>query len=86
MWAIWHSFSRTAGLKKAVQPHVPTSAALAQLLNEAPQDRVTLAWLLGRLQKRSFGLLMLLLALLGLVPGAGVFIGVSGKCSVVDHS
>jgi len=37
-----------------VQPHVPTSVALAQLRNEAPQD-VSLAWLLGHLKwpKRS---------------------------------
>ena len=59
-----------------MRPHVPTSVALARLLNEAPQDHVTLAWLLGGLQNRSFGFLMLLLALLGLVPGTGVFIGV----------
>jgi hypothetical protein len=53
-----------------VQPHVPTSVALAQLVNEAPQD-VSLGWLSGRLQKRSFGLLMLLLALVGLGARAG---------------
>jgi len=58
-----------------VQPHVPTSVALAQLLNEAPQD-VSLGWLFGRLQKRSFGFVMLLLALVGLVPGVGIFIGI----------
>jgi hypothetical protein len=49
--------------------------ALAQLVNEAPRDHVSLAWLMGRLQKRSFGLVMLLLALVGLVPGMGIFIG-----------
>jgi hypothetical protein len=58
-----------------VQPHVPTSVALAQLLNEAPRDHVSLAWLIGRLQKRSFGLLMLLLALLGLAPGVATLSG-----------
>jgi hypothetical protein len=58
-----------------VQPHVPTSVALAQLLSEAPQD-VSLGWLFGRLQKRSFGFVMLLLALVGLVPGVGIFIGI----------
>jgi len=58
-----------------VQPHIPTSVALAQLLNEAPRDHVSLAWLIGRLQKRSFGLLMLLLALLGLAPGVAIFTG-----------
>lgn len=58
-----------------MQPHVPTSVALAQLLSEAPQD-VSLGWLFGRLQKRSFGFVMLLLALVGLVPGVGIFIGI----------
>ncbi len=58
-----------------MQPHVPTSVALAQLLNEAPRDHVSFAWLIGRLQKRSFGLLMLLLALLGLAPGVALFTG-----------
>ncbi len=59
-----------------VQPHVPTSVALAQLLEEAPRDHVNLGWLIGRLEKRSFGLVMLLLALVGLAPGAGIFIGI----------
>jgi hypothetical protein len=58
-----------------VQPRVPTSVALAQLLYEAPSDRVSLAWLIGRLEKRSFGLLMLLLALLSLAPGVATFTG-----------
>ena len=57
-----------------MQRHVPTSVILAQLLDEAPRDYVSLAWLIGRFQKRSFGLVMLLLALVGLVPG--IFIGV----------
>jgi hypothetical protein len=59
-----------------VPPHVPTSVVLAQLLKELPQDHVSPAWLLGRLRRRSFGLVMLLLALVGLVPGTGIFIGV----------
>jgi Exopolysaccharide synthesis, ExoD len=59
-----------------MQPHVPTSVALAQLLSEAPRDYVSLAWLMGRFQKRSFGLLMLILALLGLAPGIAMFTGV----------
>src|SRR5438094_330384 len=61
---------------RSVQPHVPTSVVLAQLLADLPQDHVSLAWLTGRLQKRSFGLVMLLLALVGLLPGVGIFIGV----------
>jgi hypothetical protein len=59
-----------------VPPYVPTSAALARLLDEAPTDRVSLGWLISRLQKRSFGLVMLLLALLGMAPGIATVAGV----------
>ena len=59
-----------------MQAHVPTSVVLAQLLEDLPQDRVNLAWLIGRLERRSFGLLMLLLALLGLAPGVATVTGV----------
>ena len=58
-----------------VPAHVPTSAALARMIKDAPQDKVNLAWLLGYLQKRSFGFLILILALLGLVPGIAMFSG-----------
>ena len=58
-----------------VPAHVPTSAALARMIKDAPQDKVNLAWLLGYLQKRSFGFLILILALLGLVPGIAMFAG-----------
>src|ERR1700758_4631675 len=61
---------------RSVQPQVPTSIVLTQLLEDLPQDHVNLAWLIGRLQKRSFGLVKLLLALVGLVPGIGIFIGI----------
>lgn len=56
-------------------PRVPTSAALAQLLDEVPPDRVSLEWLISRLDERSFGLLMLLLALVSLAPGIATFTG-----------
>jgi hypothetical protein len=62
-------------MSRQVQTHVPTSVALVQLLNEAPRDHVSLAWLIGHLQKRSFGLLMLFLALLDLAPGIATFTG-----------
>jgi len=39
-----------------------------RLLDDAPPDRVSLAWLIGRLGKRSFGLLILIVAFLGLAP------------------
>jgi hypothetical protein len=54
-----------------VQPHAPTSVVLAQLIDDAPKDFVNLDWLLDHLQKRSFGLLLLILAIVCMVPGIG---------------
>jgi hypothetical protein len=54
----------------------PISVVLDDLLKGAPPNEVTLVWLTGRLQERSFGLVMLLMALVGLVPGASTFVGV----------
>lgn len=51
---------------------VQTSDLLKRLLNEAPKDKVDLDWLLGHLQKRAFGLLLLILAIAILVPGLGI--------------
>jgi len=53
-------------------PHVPTSVALMRLLDDAPADRVSLAWLISRLGKRSFGLLMLIVAFLGFAPAVAM--------------
>jgi hypothetical protein len=58
-----------------VKGHVPTSAALEQLLAEMPADQVSVAWVLGRLRSRSFGFIMLLMGLVSLVPGASLFMG-----------
>jgi hypothetical protein len=46
----------------------PTSSILRDLLDEAPRDAVTLDWVVEHLDERSFGLIMLLLALLSLLP------------------
>jgi hypothetical protein len=54
----------------------PTSVVLHDLLGNAPAERVTLGWLLGRLGDRSFGIVLLLLGLLGLLPGVSAFAGV----------
>jgi hypothetical protein len=43
-----------------------------RLLDDAPADRVSLAWLISRLGKRSFGLLLLIVAFLGLVPAVAM--------------
>ena len=55
---------------------LPTSMVLNELLGEAPAECVTLNWLMGRLGERSFGIVLLILGLLGLVPGASAFVGV----------
>ena len=47
----------------------PASAVLQALLNDAPADQFTLVWLLGQLNRRSFGFIMLLLALVAVLPG-----------------
>jgi hypothetical protein len=47
----------------------PTSTILARLADEAPGGDVSLAWVMENLQARSFGLVMLLLALLASIPG-----------------
>jgi hypothetical protein len=49
---------------------------LEELVKEAPPDYVTLAWLTGSLRERSFGLVMLIMALAGPVPEASTFIGI----------
>ena len=46
-----------------------------QLLDEVPPDHFTLDWLMGRLGKRSFGIVMLLLAVAGLAPGVSIIAG-----------
>jgi hypothetical protein len=49
---------------------------LHDLLNSAPAERVTLGWLMRRLGARSFGIVLLLLGLLGLLPGVSAVAGV----------
>jgi hypothetical protein len=53
----------------------PASAVLQELLDDAPADQFTLAWLLGRLHRRSFGFIMLLLALVAMLPGISYVAG-----------
>lgn len=46
-----------------------TSQLLEEIVARAPDGPVDLEWLLGHLEKRSFGLLVLLLGLLVIIPG-----------------
>ena len=50
----------------------PTSVVLGDLFLRVPAEHVTLEWLLRGLGDRSFGVLLLLLALLGARPGVSV--------------
>jgi hypothetical protein len=54
---------------------VPTSVVLQRLHDEAPTDHFTLGWLMGSLHKRSFGIIMLLLAVVALAPGISIVAG-----------
>ena len=48
--------------------HVPTSVVLQELLDVAPAHHFTLDWLISSLPERSFGVIMLLLGVLAMVP------------------
>jgi hypothetical protein len=54
---------------------IPASVVLQRLHDEAPRDHFTLGWLMGRLGKHSFGIIMLLLALVALAPGIAIVAG-----------
>ena len=56
--------------------HSPTSVVLQNLLAAAPPEFVTFDWLVGELRERSFGLIMLLMALVALIPGGSTFMGI----------
>jgi hypothetical protein len=51
------------------------SVVLQQMHDEAQSDHVTLGWLMGRLRKRSYGMIMLVLALVATVPGVCIVAG-----------
>lgn len=55
---------------------VPTSVILENLVRDAPSGEVTLGWIVGSLRDRSFGIVMLLIGLVGLLPGVSAFAGV----------
>lgn len=59
-----------------ILPRVPTSEVLEDLLGRAPADQVTFAWIVANLRERSFGVVFLVLALIGLLPGASLPIAV----------
>jgi hypothetical protein len=54
---------------------VPISTVLQRLHDEVPADHFTLAWLMAGLHKYSFGVIMLLLALVAVAPGLSIVAG-----------
>jgi hypothetical protein len=54
---------------------VPASAVLQKLHDDAPADHFTLEWVMERLQKRSFGVIMLLLGVAAMAPGVSIGAG-----------
>src|SRR5258708_22318891 len=57
------------------QTYLPTSVQLAQMLDRAEEDRVSIEWLVEQLGRRSFGLTLLVMAVVGFVPGASAVVG-----------
>ena len=54
---------------------VAASVVLQRLHDEVATDHFTLGWLLHSLHKRSFGIIMLLIALIAITPGLSVVAG-----------
>lgn len=61
--------------KRTTSPLVPTSVHLARMLDRAEGPRVSIGWLMGELGERSFGLTLLAMAVIALLPGASIVIG-----------
>jgi hypothetical protein len=59
----------------ASQTYLPTSVQLARMLDRAEGPRVSVGWLVEQLGRRSFGLTLLVMAVVGFVPGASTVIG-----------
>src|SRR5882724_5776503 len=54
---------------------IPVSATLLDLVNNLPGEHFTIEWLLGRLDRRSFGIILLVMSLVAMVPGISMLIG-----------
>ena len=54
---------------------IPATVVLQRLHDEVPADHFTLAWLTNNLHKRSFGIIMLLIALVAIAPGLSIIAG-----------
>jgi hypothetical protein len=72
-------YRRTSELKqkprRAARAFIHASVALQRLHDEAAKDHFTLSWLMTSLRNRSFGMIMLLLALAAIPPGVSILAG-----------
>jgi hypothetical protein len=73
---VWPPSEIAAAIGRDMSERLATSVVLSDLLGDAPAEHVTLGWLMGRLGDRSFGVVLLLLGLLDLLPGVATFAGV----------
>jgi hypothetical protein len=62
--------------EEGAEARLSTSAVLAALIVDAPADHVTLEWIVEHLRERSFGIVILMMALVGLIPGPSWFAGI----------
>jgi hypothetical protein len=79
--------SPAPGSQTGITPSVPsppspedpvllvTSEILQRLHDAAPKDKFTLNWLMSLLDKRSFGLIMLMCAVVAVLPGVSIVAG-----------
>jgi hypothetical protein len=49
--------------------HLPASEVLQEMLDSLPPDHFTLSWLSSRLDRRAFGVIVLVLAVIAMIPG-----------------
>jgi hypothetical protein len=62
--------------RTASQARVPTSVQLARMLDRAEEEAVvSIGWLMAQLGRRSFGFTLLVMAVLGFLPGASTVAG-----------
>lgn len=59
----------------APSPLTPTSVHLLRMLDRAEGARVSVGWLINELGERSFGLTLLVMAIVALLPGASTIVG-----------
>jgi hypothetical protein len=73
--AISEENSETSSPRGSSDAELLASQVLEELLTSLPQDRFTLGWLSSHLHKRSFGIIVLVLALIAMVPGISYVAG-----------